>query len=422
MLNELHLQNVGSAPQFDIMFAPRLNIFTGDNGLGKTFLLDIAWWSLTGKWSSQPASPHSRAYGMPLWGQLPPFPPDPIPSVITCQLSNDEKAEDYQSSFDFSSQQWENLNTSLNQKNIVLYCRVDGGFSLFDPARKQDDAYHFTSETLWNGLRGENKVLCNGLIQDWIQWQNQPDRSLFQMLSLVIEQLAPHAEEWMKPGQPTRVSVEDVRDIPTIDLPYGNIPIIYASAGMKRILGLAYLLVWTQYEHLQASQLRNQQPCDRIVLLIDEVESHLHPKWQRAILPAILKVCTQLRSQMQVQAIVTTHSPLILASVEPQFDRDLDKLFLFELVKQTVNLTEVLWSKQGDMVGWLTSEVFGLKQARSREAEEAIEAAKAWMRGDNMNKFSSQLQTQEDIHQQLLKLLPGHDPFFPRWIVKMEEN
>ena len=125
---------------------------------------------------------------------------------------------------------------------------------------------------------------------------------------------------------------------------------------------------------------------------------------------------------MQVQAIVTTHSPLILASVEPQFDCDRDKLFLFELVKQTVNLTEVPWSKQGDMVGWLTSEIFGLKQARSREAEEAIEAAKAWIRGDNMNKFSSHLQTQESIHQQLLKLLPGHDPFFPRWIVKMEAN
>ena len=230
----------------------------------------------------------------------------------------------------------------------------------------------------------------------------------------------------MKPGKPTRVSVDDVRDIPTIDLPYGNIPIIYASAGMKRILGLAYLLVWTQYEHLQASQLRNQQPCDRTIFLMDEVESHLHPKWQRAILPAILEVCSQLRSPMQVQAIVTTHSPLVLASVEPLFDRDRDRLFLFELVEKTakhqVTLTAVPWAKQGDMVGWLTSEIFGLKQARSREAEEAIEAAKAWMRGESMSEFPSHLRTQEDIHQQLLKLLPGHDPFFPRWIVKMEGN
>jgi hypothetical protein len=31
--------------------------------------------------------------------------------------------------------------------------------------------------------------------------------------------------------------------------------------------------------------------------------------------------------------------------------------------------------RQGDVVGWLTSEVFGLEQARSRDAERAIEAA-----------------------------------------------
>ncbi|MGK7927490.1 MAG: AAA family ATPase [Spirulina sp.] len=431
MLNELHLENVGPAPQFDVQFAPRLNIFTGDNGLGKTFLLDLAWWSLTRNWASQAASPHSRMSGMPVWGELPPWgklPPFPafMPSVIRCKLRHFETVEEARSSFDVSSQQWETLKPSLNQKNIVLYCRVDGGFSLFDPARKQDDAYHFTSETLWHGLRKDDKVLCNGLIHDWIQWQNQPDRSLFQMLSRVIEQLAPHAEEWMKPGKPTRVSVEDVRDIPTIDLPYGNIPIIYASAGIKRVLGLAYLLVWTQYEHFQASRLRNQEPSDRIILLMDEVESHLHPKWQRAILPAILEVCTQLRSRMQVQAIVTTHSPLILASVEPQFDGDRDRLFLFEMLKETethqVILTAIPWAKQGDAIGWLTSEIFGLKQARSREAEEAIEAAQAWMRGENMNEFPAHLKTQEDIHQQLLQLLPGHDPFFPRWLVKMEEN
>ena len=40
------------------------------------------------------------------------------------------------------------------------------------------------------------------------------------------------------------------------------------------------------------------------------------------------------------------------------------------------------WAKQGDAVGWLTSPVFGLKQARSSEGENAFEAAKAFMRGD----------------------------------------
>lgn len=223
----------------------------------------------------------------------------------------------------------------------------------------------------------------------------------------------------MSPGEPTRVDTEDVRDIPTINFPYGNLPVIYTSSEMKRILGLAYLLVWTWYEHVQASKLRNQDPHKQIIMLIDEVESHLHPRWQRGILPAILEVVTQLQSQMNLQVLVTTHSPLVLASLEAIFDAE-DRLFLFELSGAAVNLKPITWTKQGDIVGWLTSEIFGLKQARSREAELAIAAASAWMRKGNMNEFPADLRTPAQIHQQLLKLLPGHDPFWPRWVVTRE--
>ena len=43
MLDRLTLQNVGPAPAMDLQFGDRLNLLTGDNGLGKSFLLDIAW-------------------------------------------------------------------------------------------------------------------------------------------------------------------------------------------------------------------------------------------------------------------------------------------------------------------------------------------------------------------------------------------
>ena len=40
MLEYLKLENVGPAPRMEIEFAPRVNLITGDNGLGKSFLLD----------------------------------------------------------------------------------------------------------------------------------------------------------------------------------------------------------------------------------------------------------------------------------------------------------------------------------------------------------------------------------------------
>lgn len=404
MLKELHLKWVGSAPQFNVKFGDRINLFTGDNGLGKTFLLDVTWWVLTGNWSDYPAFPQQ------VGGETP---------EIISVFSERQNSNEYRSLFSYSERKWLDQQMSPSLKSLIIYVRVDG-FSVYDSARQPSGSYHFTFDNLWNGLRVGDRVLCNGLIHDWVNWQRQPERSKFQLLSRVIRQLSPHTSEWMEPGEPIRVSVEDVRDIPTLNFPYGNVPIIYASAGIKRILGLAYLLVWSWYEHALASQLRHLEPTDWMVLLVDEVEAHLHPQWQRSILPAILEVARNLNKQINIRVIATTHSPLVLASIEPQFDTTIDKLFLFELRGKDVMLNEVPWAKQGDAVGWLTSDIFGLKQARSREAEIAIDAAYALMRGDSMETFPEYLKTQEQIHQELLRVLPEHDRFWPRWIVSTE--
>ena len=45
MLEYLHLKNVGPAPEMQLNLSPRVNVITGDNGLGKSFLLDVAWWA-----------------------------------------------------------------------------------------------------------------------------------------------------------------------------------------------------------------------------------------------------------------------------------------------------------------------------------------------------------------------------------------
>lgn len=60
MLTELHTLNVGPASQFEITFGNRLNLFTGDNGLGKTFLLDMIWRGLTDTWTRNIALPFRK--------------------------------------------------------------------------------------------------------------------------------------------------------------------------------------------------------------------------------------------------------------------------------------------------------------------------------------------------------------------------
>lgn len=47
MLEALQFKNVGPADELSIELKPRMNFLAGDNGLGKSFLLDVAWWALT---------------------------------------------------------------------------------------------------------------------------------------------------------------------------------------------------------------------------------------------------------------------------------------------------------------------------------------------------------------------------------------
>ena len=59
MLEFLKLTNVGPSPEMELDFGRRLNVLTGDNGLGKSFLLDVIWWTLT---HTFPAGLNSRGW------------------------------------------------------------------------------------------------------------------------------------------------------------------------------------------------------------------------------------------------------------------------------------------------------------------------------------------------------------------------
>lgn len=58
----------------------------------------------------------------------------------------------------------------------------------------------------------------------------------------------------------------------------------------------------------------------RGVILIDEIDLHLHPRWQRAIIPALLTAFPAL------QFIVTTHSPFVIQSLSEGVMLDLDNM------------------------------------------------------------------------------------------------
>ena len=335
--------------------------------------------------------------------------------------------------FDRSEQAWPVKQGRPPIPGVVIYAGVDGSFSAWDPARNywQDKtspsferlrAFNFTPEQVWYGLEGGGGIRhCNGLIQDWVLWQKSQDPT-FDDLAKVLAALSPSRDEQLHAGDPVWIGL-DVKDYPSLRMPDGqNVALIHASAGMRRIAALAYLLVWTWREHKIACEQTGRKPAKEIIFLVDEIECHLHPQWQRRIVPALLRVMQALTGKsVPVQLIVATHSPLVLASAEPDFDDDQDALFNIVLRDKQAHIERATWAKRGDVVDWLVSDAFGLAQARSVEAEQAIEAAEAWMRGER-SRLPEKLATEAAIHEELLRVLPGGDHFWPRWVVWVDEQ
>ena len=387
MLQRLDVRHIGPAESMTLDLGERMTFLVGDNGLGKSFLLDLAWFATTRRWARGPVVPED---------------PTRAEVLVSSTDGRDQR-------IDFSNEDMV-LGDLVRSDVLAIYAHVDGGFSVRDPLRNRADpgSFVFSQRTLWDG-----NEYCEGLIRDWANWQREGSAA-FRRLQRVLEVLSPSPEELLRPGELRRVTLDDPRRHPTLTTPYGrDVPLIHAAAGMKRIVSLAYLLVWTWEEHLEAQRMSGHAWAHRdVLLLVDEIESHLHPRWQRRIVPSLLEVMATLMEDEAVatQLVVSTHAPMVLASVEPTFDPDRDAIYELDLRDGHVELTQAPWTRRGDANAWLTSSAFDLGEARSVEAEDALRAARELLR--EAAPAADQVQ---EVDRKLRGTLGETDPFWMRW-------
>ena len=425
MIEHLHLQNVGPAPEMAMTFGSRLNLITGDNGLGKSFLLDVVWWALTRRWphdlndkltSGYPARP-SNTYK---------------PATIGFGVTSKSGRVAYESTYVPREESWRGKAGRPWNPGLVVYAHADGGFSVWDPARNywrkkgnvdvQDrlPGYAFSAKEVWNGLEipvgGQPTVVCNGLLLDWSIWLRE-NGSNAEFMSKLLGSLAPE-EETLAAGPLVRLSVNDARDIPSIRTRYAPaVPILHASSGVRRVVGLAYMLLWSWNEHVIAARLLGEHATNQVVMLFDEIESHLHPRWQRSILQSVLNVAEILHPNAQVQLIAATHSPLVMASAEPMFEPQKDAWFDLDLDGKTggVALEKRTFVRRGTAGRWLTSQAFDLpSEGRSIEAERAIARAERVL-DRHRGQGSVDAAEVDAVDRALRAALPDVDRFWIRW-------
>jgi AAA ATPase domain len=403
-LQLLELSGLGPVRTLRLVPGQRLNLVTGDNGLGKTFLLDLAWWALTQEWAEKPIIPLGRTVS-DVW----------VKFLVATSL----EARPVTARFDRGSFEWQMPKQLPAMSSLVVYGRVDGSFAVWDPANailsgsvrpKQQRSVNFTRENVWNGKTPQ----IEGLIRDLVKWQSRPDKyPAFHTFEKVLRRIGPPDMGDLSIDEPQRIPGQSTVEIPTLKHPYGTVPVTYESAGIRRVMALSYLIVWAWEEHkIQARQAAKKEE-RQMVIILDEAEAHLHPKWQRVLLPALVGIGADLHEELAVQFLVATHSPLVMASAEPVFDPDRDKLFHLDMGENgRVTFKELRFALQGSSDSWLQSDVFGLRFAGSAEAERALRRAT-----EMLERGSATKQEIEAVSKELTEHVASEDPFWMRWVL-----
>jgi hypothetical protein len=405
ILTYLETEAVGPVSPLRFEPARRLNIITGDNGLGKTFLLDLSWWSLTQNWAERQA-----------WTEK------PATATIKFVVAGSTATRPVRACFSTDKGRWELVDSRPTISGLVVYARVDGSFAIWDPANRllsgpnvmnQWPGLNINREQVWEGKSGQ----IEGLLRDWVRWQERPDKyPAFATFQSVLKRVSPPDLGVLEITEPIRLPGE-LKETPTLKHPYGVIPIIYESAGIRRIITLAYLIVWAWEEHkLQAKQAGKKEERQMVVLL-DEAEAHLHPKWQRVLLPALLGIAGDLSPELAMQLFVATHSPLVMASSEPIFDSNQDKLFHLNMsVAGKASFREIPFEARGGIDSWLSSSVFELAHPGSSERERAIREAIQLQEKESVSK-----EEVEAVTRTLRDYLAPEDSFWVRWVFFAEQ-
>jgi len=420
MLKRLRIENVGPAQCMDLSFTKGVNILTGNNGLGKSFVLDVAWWALTRQWP-QDVNPL-------VWTGRMASPPFGQSGQIRVEVTGKTGVHTaFDSTFDRKRAAWVLPQGRPAKQGLVVYAMLDGSFSVWDPARnyrkdsgetsaERQPAFVFTHTEAWKGKENrDGSKSCNGILEDLVFWIMEKGEA-YQQLKSALETLSP-PQEPITLGEIERMM--DAQRYPCVRMPYKNrneIPVVLLSSAIKRMLGIAYYLVWAWQEHKIASQMTGEPETTDITVIIDEIEAHLHPRWQKSFLQMLKETVVNLTGCVNTQFIVSTHSPLVMASCEDFFSED-DTWIDIDLCDGEVIAKAKEFSKKGDVSKWLLSDAFDMESTRSVKSQKVLDEAQLLMKASAFDAKKAL-----DMQKRLESVLPSRDSFWLRWNVYLAKN
>ena len=219
-----------------------------------------------------------------------------------------------------------------------------------------DPVYNLFSEA--GDLYDAERVLLNLDYQARIDGRGSPAEKILNKIKKLLVDLLPDLED------ESAVYITGPKILPgtkatggvLIDMPYGRVPISALSLGYKTMFAWAVELALRLFDQNPESEAPLEQPA---VVLVDEIDLHLHPMWQRTV-----------RSYLQehfpnTQFICTAHSPLMAQASENE------NVVVLRRVDDEVHIDNSPFLIEGWRVDQiLTSDLFGMPSKLSYPIEQ----------------------------------------------------
>lgn len=322
-IDRLHLSNIGGFREMEIKFGPNLNIICGPNGVGKTTILDaigaifVANYSLNYLRRRAESNKGQVSYSVISNG---------IIIEGSGELSNFEPNEGA-SPFGRDENAATNLIYVKSNRDFG-YTRLDG--VLRDPARQSHD-YQMDA---MNGIAVTN-------VKQWFsnRYLMQPHGEHWPHYRITNLELARTFFSLLDPD----VSLSHV-DSSSFDVllntPSGLIPYEYMSAGFRT----SYSLIFGILKEIEFRKLEVAASDFTGLILVDELDMHLHPTWHGRMLVALQT------AYPRAQIVVSTHSPHMIQHARP------DNLIILPRQGSQPRTLDGVDSKYG-LIGWTIEEI-----------------------------------------------------------------
>lgn len=289
-INQITIKSIGRIEELNINFNDSMNFICGPNGIGKTTVLECIAHSFIN--TSSNILKRSAAYEN---------------GVFTIEIQNGEKVETKDIKINsFDPEKQDSIHGLTEYSSKILSLKIERTFKYVPLQSISKDSLKPAYALYEENKSGVNlNDVKNWFVNRYLYSAHQEALTSTQLYNFNIAKSSFSVLDNDFTFSRVDASTNEIM----VQSPNGEIYYEYLSSGFKSCLSIIFGII-------KETELRFQKPgikadgFDGIVLL-DEIELHLHPEWQA-------KISNILRTIFpNIQFIATTHSPHVLQNAKP---------------------------------------------------------------------------------------------------------